>query len=362
MNSMTKRQALSAIGFVALLCMGLASCSAKKATEPPDPNSVVLPSFDDAFVELFPDYCKRVSEEYAAPPPMERPKGAETKGPKGAGKNDDLVTRLAILASQGVRPTIVIASPWVFGRAKNLTEQLVANIIVPYTIVPYTGSGVEPLSDRAIEWDEAVVARPPRIFTLGYDYATAYRTMGQKAGKLVQKAVRKGDVDAKCSIIFQENFLRGKEALDAFKAGFEEGAGGTNLSGSGEPQTDLATVPHLDVHRFGPDLQTVDLVGTLQGALSDSTAKETKVVVCAIDDAALAIQAATGRLNGVAFMADTTTWEQSGKVANEINRARFSFVLKGNDEGMFKATEKLVNSILKGKPLQDHTLVPLKLK
>lgn len=352
---MTKRQALSAIGFVALLCMGLASCSAKKATEPPDPNSVVLPSFDDAFVELFPDYCKRVSEEYAAPPPMERPKGTKTKSPKRAERNDDLVTRLALLASQDIRPTIVIASPWVVGRAKNLTEELVANIIVPYT-----GSEIQPFSDRATESDGVVDARPPRIFTLGYDYATAYRTMGQKAGQLVQKAIRKGDVDAKCSIVFQENFLRRKEALDAFKAGFEEGVGKTNLTGSGELHTGLDTVPHLEVYRFGPDLQTVDLVGALQGALSDSTAKETRVVVCAIDDAALSIQAAISRLDGVAFMADTTTWEQSGKVSNEMNRARFDFVLKDNDEGMFKATQKLVDSILKGKPLQDHTLVPVK--
>ena len=355
MNSMTKRQALSAIGFVTLLCIGLSSCSANKATEPLGPNSVVLPSFDDAFLVLFPDYCKRVSEEYAVPPATESPKGTKTKGPKRAEKSDDLVTRLEILALQGVKPTVVIASPWVFGRAKNLTEQLVANIIVPYT-----GSEVEPLSNRATESDLAADARPPRIFTIGYDYATAYRTMGEKAGQLVQKAIRKGDVDAKCSIIFQENFLRGKQALEAFKAGFKERVGETNLTGSREPQTGLDSVPHLDVHRFGPDLQTVDIVGTLQGALSDSTAKGTKVVVCAIDDAALSIQAATSRLDGVAFMVDTTTWEQSEKVTNEIKTARFSFVLKGNDEGMCRATEKLVNSILKGKPLQDHTLVPVR--
>lgn len=183
--------------------------------------------------------------------------------------------------------------------------------------------------------------------------------------------MRSGNVDARCSVVFQENFLRGKEALDAFKVGFEEGLGRDGVVDPASPQSGPRSslestnvspplASHLEVYEFGSDFQTVDIVGAIQGALADSNKRETKVIVCAVDDAALAIQTATNRLAGTMVMADMTSWEKTQEVALAAAKARFDLTLKSNDEGMLKATKELVDSILKGKPLQDHTLVQLK--
>jgi len=396
MNSMTNRQAvrtgtratvraLFLAVAAALACACLGSCGRgedKKRGE-------VLAYFDQAFAEIFPEYCAEISEKYANRPadsnrpggpgggelsggqPPGQPTGpVESQAAQNHGGKPDMAPlasidqalgkKLAALGAAGRHPTIVVTSPL-------LAQAYVAGHTHPRAVDSAPGGGqpapsgvqtdlantdaattdgaragtvislIVPFSrDMSKEWPQALSAR---TFSVGYDYDAAYRAMGSKAGQLVKKTAGTGLDAASCSIVFQENFMRRKEALDAFREAYEAAAGSDRL----------------DIRYFGADYSTVDIIGSLQSSLLEIDRKKAKVIVCAIDDAALSIETARTKTAGLTVMADMSGW---GSV--ELGGGLFDYTLRGDEGAMVAATAKLVDALLKGKTPPGHTLVPLR--
>lgn len=398
MNSMTNRQAVrtgtrttvQALFFVAaaaLVCVCLGSCGRTGGN-----SSAVLVYFDQAFVEIFPEYCAEISENYAIRPadsnrpggpgggglPGGQPPGqsagpAESRAGQNHGGKPDvaplssidqaLEKKLAALGATGRHPTIVVTSPLLaqaYAAARTHPRASGAAPTVDQSAPPSakigaantgdittgsapSGAAISLIVPFSHDMRDLTEERPQTIsarsFSVGYDYETAYRAMGDKAGQIVKKAAGAGLPAAACSIVFQENFMRRKEALDAFAEAYEAAAG----------------VDRLDIRYFGSDYSTVDIIGALQSSLLEIDRKRTKVIVCAIDDAALSAETARTKPAGLTVMADMSGW---GNV--KLEGGLFDYSLQGDDRAMAAATAKLVDALLGGKTPPSHTLVPLR--
>lgn len=349
-------QALFFVAAAALACVCLGSCGRTGGK-----SSAVLVYFDQAFAEIFPEYCAEISENYAIrPADSNRPGGpgggglpggqplGQSTGPteSQAGQNHGdkpdmaplssidqaLEKKLTALGAAGRHPTIVVTSPllaqaYVAARTHPRASGAAISLIVPFS---------RDMRDMTEDRPQTLSAR---IFSVGYDYEAAYRAMGSKAGQIVKKAAGAGLPAAACSIVFQENFMRRKEALDAFTEAYEAAAG----------------ADRLDIRYFGSDYSTIDIIGSLQSSLLEIDRKRTKVIVCAIDDAALSAETARTKPAGLTVMADMSGW---GNV--KLEGDLFDYSLQGDDRAMTAATAKLVDALLGGKTPPSHTLVPLR--
>ncbi|MCE5255834.1 MAG: hypothetical protein LLF89_03200 [Spirochaetaceae bacterium] len=323
---MMKRQAVRApariMAMVLILgCTCLCACGGNKPKQ-----TLVLPYFDEAFAELFPDYCRAITEEYSVVGKNEKLEGAPISTARaGLGK------KLAALSAEGKYPKVIVTSPLLalaYSSGQDWAET--AGTGQAFLVMPFC----HPLTNGSLQ-----TAQKARICSIGYDYETAYGAMGKKAGQIVKKAVHEGVPEANCTIVFQENFMRPEVALSAFREAYESVVGARRLN----------------TQDFNADYSTVDIVGSLQSSLSQVDTKTTKVLVCAIDSPSAAVEAAQRKTAGLVVMADMSSWD-----VEKIDRDMFGFAVRGDATAMKRTTVMLVNSIIAGKQPASHTLVPLR--
>ncbi len=162
---------------------------------------------------------------------------------------------------------------------------------LPRLVVPFGGS---------------LAARNKNLWSLEYDYPSAYAELGAKAGKIVAKENSSLTKENKaiCLVIFQDNILRGKGAVDAFSLSYDSIAGEESLK--------IEMIPDAG--------SSVDSRGAIEQIytkyLDSQTLYRPAVVVLGVDDAYAAEEAARngfgsageGKSPEPEFMADCGSW------------------------------------------------------
>ncbi len=191
-----------------------------------------------------------------------------------------------------------------------------------------------------------------RFHSVAYDYSAAYAAMGREAARLTKRASDRSGIEASCGILFQENFMRDRRALDAFIAAFSD------VLGQESEKTRLSVdVLELEELRLDPAGATKAAIATLTGK------KENVVIVLAIDDAAAAGAAAAAakaavKADGsadIVFMADASAWA-GRKPAAGI----FAYGIKGDEKALARATIGSFKDIAGGRKVDPSIRVPLR--
>ncbi|HWR11455.1 MAG TPA: hypothetical protein VN445_06515 [Rectinemataceae bacterium] len=128
----------------------------------------------------------------------------------------------------------------------------------------------------------AAAAKPCSI---EYDYEAAFSAMGKKAARYLRKASKANGNSGSCGLVFQENFMRGKAALNSFIAAFEAEIGEGRL---------VVRVLERDRLAVDPSGATKEAITRLIGARPADGSGGVVVVVLAIDDPFVAESVAAG--------------------------------------------------------------------
>ncbi|MDP2791256.1 MAG: hypothetical protein Q8O15_05800, partial [Rectinemataceae bacterium] len=192
------------------------------------------------------------------------------------------------------------------------------------------------------------------FYIAAYDYRQAYANMGKKAAQLTRKASEKGGYEASCGILFQENFMRQKGALDAFIAAFSDGFASDAGDIAGEGEKPLV----VDVLE-GEELK-LDPAGATKAAIAAITGKKgISVVVLAIDDAAAAEAAAAmvaaAGATDIVFMADLSAWGDRKPAPGH-----FAYGIQGDEKELARAVIGMSKDIARGRKVEPIREVPLR--
>lgn len=285
----------------------LVSCRPAKATP------AVECVFDEAFAALFPSYVDEVAGAFAAD-------GREAKAnPVPVSAIGTTLDRLLSAQNETAsRSAAIIASPLVAARYLERDK----GPAQPLLIVPFAG-------------EMAKVS--PEILPIEYDYPKAYAEMGRRAAMHVQEYIRKGFADASCSIVFQENFMRGADALASFISAYESAAG----------------KGHLSVQATQPDAASVDMAGSVQSSVGQVLLPHTRVLVLAIDNPAIAEEAARNA-RGLVLIADGSGWGVS-----KSDEGLFHYFVSGNEKGLARETERRAKAAMEKGPVPKGARVSL---
>lgn len=226
-------------------------------------------------------------------------------------------------------PAAILASP--LAAAKLIEKNIGAVKPPPLLVVPFAESfGIK---------------EQPRVVALGYDYKTVYAAMGKKAARLLPKA-KSDEAQAVCGIVFQSNFMRSAEALEAFAAAFEAEAGKERLV------VQVLERSAGEVDAFGATKQAI-------AALMENAEKKGRpaVIVLAVDNSSAAEEAAGGARDRI-FMADQSAWG-TAKPAPGLFRYR----IRGREAALGRAAVEAARSIAAGRsPAPAPEKVPLRLE
>lgn len=188
------------------------------------------------------------------------------------------------------------------------------------------------------------------MYSVGYDYDSAYAAMGKKAGAYLNRSVGEKGAKTLCGFVFQENFMRGHGALEAFTAAFRAEVGEGRLL----------------VRELSPDALRTDAVGATQEAVAmilggeasnglGAEATEIAVVALAIDNAFIADSAAAGAGKGKRFLVDASAWG-----AEPPEPRRFSYRIDGDQERLARAALQVARDLAAGRPAAKITKIPLR--
>ncbi len=176
-----------------------------------------------------------------------------------------------------------------------------------------------------------------------YGYAAAYAAMGRRAAAAVKKLAAKNDGRAACGIVFQENFMRGGDALAAFSSAFSSACGKTPI------------VVALDAET------AVDQTGAAKAAVAELLGESgaparppVGVLVLAIDNASVADEAAK-KAKGIEVLADASSWGDHSPDARLYRAA-----IRGDEPGLARAAEGLARRLASGRDAAASTAVPLR--
>jgi hypothetical protein len=323
------------VAFVAALagCGGGASAARR-------PETAQL--IDEAFAALFPEAWASLGALPEAAPQRLGP------APKGAADSpvapvplqsigqaaDRLIARLPREGlTEGGKPPVtakaIIASPL---SAETLVAAAgKAGAVLPPLVVPFAVSfGLSGGSVREVR----------------YDYAAAYAAMGRRAAAAVKKLPMRDGARPACGIVFQENFMRGGGALEAFVSAFSAASGQSPI---------VATLDARSV---------LDSTGAARTAvaevLGDAGPRQTKpalgVLVLAIDNAAIADEAAR-KAGGMTVFADASSWGE-----RPPDTRLYRAAIKNDEAGLARAAIGLARRLASGRDEPAPTLVQLRFK
>ena len=329
-----------ALAFATALALAFAGCSAGGAA-PQRPGTAQL--IDEAFAALFPAAWARLGALPEAAPQRlaPAPKGAASlpAAPiplQGIGSAVDRL--LARLPREGAaddgkpRATAkaIIASPLAAERLIAAADK--AGVGLPPLVVPFaSGFGLSGGTVREV----------------GYGYEAAYAAMGRRAAAAVKKLPVKDGVRPVCGIVFQENFMRGGDALDAFSEAFAQACGQSPAVAAFDART--------AVDPTGADRAAIAGLLGEAGAAHTPAKPAVRVLVLAIDDAAIADEAAE-KAKGAEVLADASTWGERRPEARLYRAA-----IWGDDAGLARAAARLARRLASGRDASAPILVQLRL-
>ena len=228
---------------------------------------------------------------------------------------------------------------------EDLTEGLAALWIasaLPHLVIPFgDSSGLNGLS----------------YWSIGYDYVKAYETLGRKAADAVVNTAGKQSAFTDmakpyCLVLFQENILRGKEALEAFKNSF------CPIAGEAALKIELLPSGESSADSRGAFEQI------LFSHLGDAQSEKPVVIVLGIDNAFAAEEAAGGSIGASEqkdglkplYMADCGSWGKSPS-----NRRRFAWRIEADGLTLGEKAEAVAAALAKDREAEKVSLVPLRI-
>lgn len=218
-------------------------------------------------------------------------------------------------------PKVVIASPLV---ANHLVGKSIAGgNLPPKLVVPFAGNDLIGLAD---------------VHSIEYDYASAYAAMGKAAGRHVLDLSKKGREDLSCGIVFQTNFMRQRDALDAFTKAYEAEAG----------------INRLGIRILDPESLAIDLSGATKDAITEMIGSRKAVLVIAVDDA-FAAEEAVAVAHTAVVLADRSTWDDS-----QPDSGSFRYTIRANETGLARAAKKIAAGLAGGRPAPETTKIALR--
>ena len=337
---------------IAILALTLVLSCGKAA--PAAPVEVLL---DEAFSALLPETAKLLiefSEGTGKKPKAEKAEKSAVSSPAPAPPvpNATLVPNASPIPVGGLdkampevlerwnsvetRPGAAIASPLAASKlARTLREAGGTQAFpLPPLIVPFAGG----FSLDKPEGAEAGLA----IHAVEYDFSAAYSAMGRKAARFLRRVPAEGGSPPVCGFVFQENFMRGGAALDAFVEAFE--------SEIGEGRLELRTLDPANL-AVDPSGTARDAIASLMG--EDAGTGKAAVIVLAIADSFIA-RSAAAESRKLIFLADQSPWgEESGR-----NFFRYSILPDG--KALARAIAATASDAAEGRPVGTIRLVPLR--
>jgi hypothetical protein len=271
--------------FIPLLLVSIAlwGCSARPKALPDD---IFL---DEAFVTLFPLVSSTL---IPGPEPY-----------VGSSLADLESTRKKAAGKSALKP--VIASPLIAVGSKSAQGRIISPFL-PASIASASG-----------------------IATIVYDYEAAYKALGVKAGKTAAGRAGKNKGTTLCAVVFQPNSLRGAEALDAFREGYEHSA-----------KPDSLAVEILETASA-----SVDPAGAADAAIRKALSLKPAAMFLALDDSARTILAATDMKKIMRF-GDISSW-QAGQAAPDV----FEYWIEGDERAAAKSALALQRSLASGETI-----------
>lgn len=321
---------------IAVLALTLVLSCGKAA--PAAPVEVLL---DEAFSALLPETAKLLiefSEGTGKNPKAEKAEKSAVSSPIPVGGLDKAMPEvLERWNSVETRPGAAIASPLAASRLAGTLREAGGTqaFPLPPLIVPFA-EGFE--LDKP-EGAEAGLA----IHAVEYDFGEAYAAMGRKAARFLRRVPAEGGSPPVCGFVFQENFMRGGTALDAFVEAFE--------SEIGEGRLELRTLDPANL-AVDPSGTARDAIASLMG--EDAGTGKAAVIVLAIADSFIA-RSAVADSRKLIFLADQSPWggEESGR-----NFFRFSILPDG--KALARAIAATASDAAEGRPVGTIRLVPLR--
>ncbi len=329
------------------LAVALLSCGPRK-----EPAGTVA-FIDEAFARLFPGTAAFLARRPGLLARQKTPQDRDSASfdEKGAGyvgvASLPAYSEKALLdwRAGGSAPRVLIASPLAAAR---LIQALPALAFSDSSDPEKAGA----LQDRASIETDPQPSLPRLVVPFGrflagqgvdcwsveYDYCAAYAELGRKAAELVIKK-RTSASDGQepfCLVIFQENMLRGKEALEAFARSFGDIAGEASLKVEVLPGTESST----DTRGAFDQIFT--------SSLDPPNPGRPAIIVLGIDDAFAAGEAARGsggspgrdKLPEPLFMADCGSWGE-----DRADRRLFAWRIEADEKEMGKRAFALARKI-----------------
>ncbi|TXT45650.1 MAG: hypothetical protein FD137_1364 [Spirochaetes bacterium] len=260
----------------------------------------------------------------------------------------------ASIKAQDLSPAIKKSLSSSRGRSRTQPQPLLASPLAARRIAEEAAilglASEEAMPPAVVFFSGSLLDLHPWIWNVEYDFEGAYASMGEKA-------VGESDPGAKIGILFQENFMRGSDALKAFERAVEAARG---------PGA-------VEVAIMEADPTQIDMSGRAEQALDKLAAAKPHVLVLAVDDAwaawLLAREARAKLGTGIkALYADQTSWTLAGIGSRETfprgegpGEAPFSFRIEADQKRLARAAQGVLRSLETGRKVPKTTKVPLRL-
>ncbi|HWP68268.1 MAG TPA: hypothetical protein VN437_03125, partial [Rectinemataceae bacterium] len=162
--------------------------------------------------------------------------------------------------------------------------------------------------------------------------------MGKAAARYALDLSKKGRTDSSCGIVFQTNFMRQRDELDAFTKAYEAEAG----------------INRLGVRILDPESLAIDLSGATKDAITEMIGSGKAVLVIAVDDA-FAAEEAVAAAHAAVVLADRSTWDDS-----QPDSGSFRYTIRANETALALAAKKTAAGLAGGRPTPGTTKVALR--
>ncbi len=340
----------------------------------PKPEDGVAGFMDEAFAVLLPE----AAEILARLPDGSKPGPGPGQGP-GPGPGPELgksagqiemaapLTLAAPLALAAIETAVERTIGQWMKNGETMPKALVVSPLAASRLARAAGNKRAPLPQLVVPFAAGFGFDPPtKIHAIEYDFDAAYSAMGRKAARYLRKISGKQGNAALCGIVFQENFMRGRTALEAFVTAFEAEIGQGRLEVKVLDKTLLALDP-TGATKDAILRLAKPAVPAKDGPVNGSEAGGVDVVVLAIDDAfvaesaaadSLAESAATGKA-GPIFLADQSSWGVPRPLFWQ-KPGLFRYGIWGDEASLAWAAIEAAKNLAEGRPVDTIKKVPLR--
>ena len=175
------------------------------------------------------------------------------------------------------------------------------------------------------------------IHGIAYDYDNAYIKMATQSIQALKAKTRKNKNAVAIAIVFQENFMRPAQALDAFVD--------TVSKTLGRERIRVETLSSMGTQ--------IDITGSINQAIERISSPDVGVIVLAIDEAYLARSKSLSDRTRT-YISDETCWQYK---ESWRSRSNFGYRILGNEGGIVSAVREALENIAAQKPIKGMRLV-----